>query len=751
MATIKKFITLHKTLITLTQTYGFIDRDKHYKIQSLVRDCAQQLQVARVSIWHLTLDTLLCEQLYRRRENDFDSGLILNQKDYPYYFKALKEGALIDANDANQDSRTTEFSESYLSPLGIMSMLDAPIFVKGALYGVVCIEATGQPREWDIAELSYAAAIADKVSLIIEHENWLSTREEIALIKKTDPLTGLANRRHLQIIIEIEHAQALINKQVNQCALILVGIDGFTQVNEKHGHQTADHILSVLSGRFAALGRSDNLLVSRVGGDKFGFWLSQIKHPHHIQNMVDTIASIITTAIDVPGKKTIEITATMGIAQTPQDGALLHDPIRCAEVALKRAKQQAPGAQLYFTSQWIDEIQAQRAMETALLLALDEGQLTPHYQPLVLAETGLIVGIEALVRWQHPDKGIIAPYHFLPLLAEMGLMTRLGDYMLEQACKDMQRLQHLGIAMQWISVNLSAEQLYDEKLTQKLESLLLKYNLPNSALELEVVEELISQESELVKTHLKAIDALGIRLAIDDFGTGYSSLSRLKHLPVSKIKIDKSFVDGLPNSEEDQCIARSIIGLAKGIKVKLVAEGVEHQQQADWLRSQGVDYMQGYLYAKALSFDDLVSYCHTQQDASSMQAGLYSIVRTGDIIKITSQYRWDITVARKAMAELKQLAEGYGGNPWALLIDMREFQSTSLVVQELIKETAQAMVNCGLARSAFVVGESELASYQMELITPVGENYQRRFFHDKTQALNWLSKEGFSPAPGFQV
>ena len=746
MASTKKFITLHKSLMTLAHAYGFIDRDKHYKIQSIVRDCAQQLQVARVSIWHLDHDTLLCEQLYRRYENDFDSGLILNQGEYPYYFKALMENGLINADDAHRDSRTAEFSESYLTPLGIMSMLDAPIFVKGALYGVVCIEATGQVREWDLAELSYAAAIADKVSLIIEHENWLSTREEMALIEKTDPLTGLANRRHLQIIIEREQAQALVNKQDNPWALILVGIDGFTQVNELHGHQRADHILSTLSGRFTALERSDNLLVSRVGGDKFGFWLSQIKQPHHIQNMVDTIASITSTAIEVEGNKSIKLTAAMGIAQSPQDGAPLQDPIRCAEVALKRAKQQAPGAQLYFTSQWIDEIQAQRAMETALLLALDKGQLRPHYQPLVLAESGQVVGIEALVRWHHPDKGIIAPYHFLPLLAEMGLMTRLGDYMLEQACKDMQRLEQLGITMQWISVNLSAEQLYDDKLAQKLESLLLKYKLPSSALELEVVEELISQESELVKSQLQAIDALGIRLAIDDFGTGYSSLSRLKHLPVSKIKIDKSFVDGLPHAEEDQCIARSIIGLAKGIKVKLVAEGVEHQGQADWLRSQGVDYMQGYLYAKALSFDDLVSYCHTRQDASAMQPGLYDIARTGDIIVLTSQYRWDMTVTRKAMAEFKQLAKDYGGETWASLIDIREGQSPSLEVQEFIRETVQTLVHGGLTRSAFVVGESELASYQMELISPAGENYQRRFFHDKRQALNWLSEQGFNHA-----
>ncbi len=183
MAITKKFITLHKSLITLTQAYGFIDRDTHYKIQSIVRDCAQQLQVARVSIWHLRHVTLLCEQLYRRHENDFDSGLLLNQKDYPNYFKALMEGGLIDASDAHHDSRTAEFSESYLTPLGIMSMLDAPIFVKGVLYGVVCIEATGQAHEWDIAELFYAAAIADKVSLIIESENWLSNREEMAIKK----------------------------------------------------------------------------------------------------------------------------------------------------------------------------------------------------------------------------------------------------------------------------------------------------------------------------------------------------------------------------------------------------------------------------------------------------------------------------------------------------------------------------------------------------------------------------------------
>ena len=742
MASTEKFINLHHSLAVLTHDDGFIHRDKTHKIQNLVRSCAEQLQVERVSIWRLNdnEDAIFCEQLYLSGENRFESGLVLAKKDYPAYFTALLTNCIINADDANKDLRTAEFSTGYLIPLGITSLLDAPIFFKGLLYGVVCIEHIGPQRHWDIAELSYVASVADSISLINEHENWLSTHEEMALIGRTDALTGLATRRYLQDHIDRVQSIAAVEDKFN--ALILVGLDDFTAINERLGHKVADDILSYLGVRFEAMAHDEHIFAARVRGDIFGFWLDNIEHTQRITQLVAAIEQIYAKAIPVVTQQPLMLKARMGIVQTPQEGRVSKDPIRCAEVALKRLKESSDTQPLYFSASWVNEIQSQREMEAALLVAFDEHQLKAHYQPLVVAETGNIAGIEALVRWQHPEKGLLSPYHFLPLLADMGLMSRLGDYMLEQACADMRRLIEQGINIQWVSVNLSSDQLYDADLVSKIESLLLKHHLPSTALELEVVEELISQDSELVKAQLQAIDDLGVRLAIDDFGTGYSSLSRLKHLPVSKLKIDKSFVDGLPDSEDDRCIARSIIGLAKGIKVALVAEGVEHQAQAKWLTRHGVDYIQGYFYAKPMAFDDLVKYCRSQQQDAVYKDGRYAIERRGDIIEVVSEHRWDKPTAVKAIADIDQLSKKFCGKPWALLVDARLGDAVSLDVQAFLQQSIEDMVDKGLNCGAYIVGDSETANYQLELVTSEKDT-KRRFFHDESHAINWLHQEGF--------
>jgi len=210
-----------------------------------------------------------------------------------------------------------------------------------------------------------------------------------------------------------------------------------------------------------------------------------------------------------------------------------------------------------------------------------------------------------LVRWQHPTQGLITPFHFLPLAAELGLMTRLGSFMMRQACSDISKLRKSGTDVKWVSINLSADQLYNTQLISEVESLLSEFNLPSNVIEFEIIEELISHDSDIVRSQLLAIAKLGIKLSIDDFGTGFSSLSRLKHLPVSKLKIDKSFVDGLPDSVDDQCIAQSIIGLAKGMNLDIVAEGVENLAQGEWLIDHGCDFLQGYFYAKPTNFDSI--------------------------------------------------------------------------------------------------------------------------------------------------
>lgn len=602
----EKFIGLHKSLMELSHEDGFVERDRQSRLKGILSLCAKELSVSRVSIWALneSKDSLQCELVYIRKDKQFEHGEILLRQDFPAYFKAILTNRLINADDASQDPRTSEFTENYLNLFNIKSMLDAPIFTAGKFYGVLCIEQAEQFKVWDIAEMSYAASVADTISLINEHDVWVAAKEKVEFLERCDSLTGLENRRFFQRRLEGDAERIKGLSQVR--ALVLIGLDYFTEINDTYGPLVADYILTNLADRYQTLSNQEKCLLSRVGGDVFAFWLQGVNSKQQLDDLLKAVERETHRVITIADSKPIEPSGSIGVFTYPQKGLDIYNPIRCAEVAMERSKTQNRGSITYFSVDWINQIQSRKSREGELLTAFDENQLAAFYQPIVSSKSKRVVGLEALVRWQHPSKGLISPFHFLPLVSELGLMGKLGDFMIRQACHDIKILRAAGIDVQWISVNLSADQLYNPSLTSDIEKILREFEVPSHVLELEIVEELISQDSEIVRSQITAISNLGVRLSIDDFGTGFSSLSRLKHLPVSKLKIDKSFVDGLPHSEDDKCITRSIIGLAKGLKLDLVAEGVELEQQADWLIEEGCDYIQGYLYSKPVEFNCLI-------------------------------------------------------------------------------------------------------------------------------------------------
>jgi len=608
----KKFLDLHHSLMKLAHGNGFVHRGRISRIKEILALCAQQLQTSRVSVWkfHRDPESIECEALYSGVTQSYDSGLVLTQKNYPSYFRAIRTNRLINVDDAINDPRTSEFSEHYLKPLGIRSMLDAPIFSSGQFYGVLCIEHTESIRVWDIAEMSYAASIADTFSLINEQENWLQAQDKLSLLERLDSLTGLENRRFFQqrLVQDLKS-----DDRDRQRAIILLGLDFFTKINDEHGPKSADHILKVLSERFDQNSNALGFRLARVGGDVFAFWISRVENTDTIKNILASLLSLSSAEIRLPDNTSIQISATSGVFIYPLANTFIHDPIRSAEVAMQRAKMKDRGGVSYFTADFMAELQESQRLEREITKAFDKGELLSHYQPIVSADTGKVAGIEALVRWQHPELGLIPPYQFLPLVNKLGLMSKLGSIMLRQACADVQKLLCENIEIEWISINLAADQLYDPNLATEISRLISEFKIPSCIIELEIIEELISQNSDIVRYQLDAISALGVKLAIDDFGTGFSSLSRLKHLPVSKIKIDKSFVDGLPEGEDDQCIVEAIIGLGEGMNLKLVAEGVETLAQADWLMQKGCQYLQGYLYAKPMNFQALEEFLREQR------------------------------------------------------------------------------------------------------------------------------------------
>ncbi len=573
------------------------------KLRRILRFCADEMNVARAGLWRLNTggNAIACILQYERGRHHYGTGPELSERDLPRYFAALRNDRIIDASDAQNDSRTSELSEKYLRPLQIASLLDCPIFAGGKFAGVLCIEVEGTIRQWSMLDISFAAAAADAVSAINEQNLWEEERRYTNILEQFDSLTGLINRRSFQRHIFQDIARADNVRHV----LVLLGLDGFTAVNDKYGQMVANNALKLLGERALRLCAVHGCLSGRVSGDTLGFWLPRAQNQNQIDLFLADVRAIVAAPIVTDYGTNVAITGTTGVYFHLPEQEAVPDPILAAEIVLKNTKRDNKGGVGIFTEGGYRQLQDKSRLVDDIQSALDQGQFSAWYQPIFDARSKLYTGVEALVRWQHPEFGLLPPARFLPLVAEIGRSRDLGHFMLAQSCSDAATLLSEGLDVGRVSVNLSAEQLYNNQLVAEIEDLLQQHSLPGAHLELEVIEEVISHDFELVSAQLSSLREAGIGISVDDFGTGYSSLSRLKLLPVEKIKIDKSFIDGLPHSRNDASIVRSIIALGRALQLDLVAEGVENNGQSVWLEHEGVDYLQGFLYAKPLTIDEL--------------------------------------------------------------------------------------------------------------------------------------------------
>lgn len=573
------------------------------KLQRILQYCAEELDVARVAIWRFnaTGSTIVHTMQHERGRYHDSIGSEIRAADFPHYFSALKNDRIINASDAYTDRRTAEFVEHYLKPLHIRSLLDAPVFAGGRLAGVLCIEAEEKIREWSLLDISFAAAAADAVSAINEQNLWEEERRYNGFLEQFDTLTGLINRRGFQHHVFQDIAAAPMARHV----LALLGLDAFTAINDKHGQLVANSSLKILGERALRLCAQHGCLSGRVSGDTLGFWLAHPKDQAQVDRFLGDVRAIVATPVVTDYGVSIAIGGTTGVYFHSADDQAAPDPILAAEIVLKNTKREDKGGIGFFSERGYRLLQDKTRMIEDIQSALEQRQFSAWYQPIFDARTKLYIGVEALVRWHHPQLGLLAPARFLPLVAEIGKSCELGQFMLSQACSDAATLLKDGLDVGRVSVNLSADQLYNDQLVADITHLLEAHALPGTNLELEVIEELIGRDFDLVHAQLSRLREKGIGISVDDFGTGYSSLSRLKLMPVQKIKIDKSFIDGLPHSLNDASIVRSIIALGRALQLELVAEGVETQEQSAWLEHEGVDYLQGFLYAKPLSAEDL--------------------------------------------------------------------------------------------------------------------------------------------------
>ncbi len=412
-----------------------------------------------------------------------------------------------------------------------------------------------------------------------------------------DELTDLPNRRLL--LDRLQQALAYCARRQESLALMFIDLDHFKHVNDSLGHQAGDQLLKTLAKRLTGLIRSNDTL-ARLGGDEFVLLCSGMDE-HGAMSMARKLLQVIGQPVDLNGRQ-FHPAASIGISLYPRDGSDTETLMRNADAAMYLSKQSGRNRARFYTEALNQRSRERLGMEQDFHRALEQGQFELHYQPRMQLSSGRIVGVEALVRWQHPDLGLIPPDRFIPVAEETGLILPLGEQVIHMACELAARLQlhHAGIAL---AVNLSPQQLLDDTLAECIQSALQRNGLPPMYLELEITESVLVHED--AKEALEQLKALGMKLALDDFGTGYSGLAQLTRLPLDVLKIDRSFMRYIPANADSAAIARMILSLAHTLGLKTVAEGVETDEQLAFLHRENCDEIQGYWLSPPLSADQL--------------------------------------------------------------------------------------------------------------------------------------------------
>lgn len=429
----------------------------------------------------------------------------------------------------------------------------------------------------------------------------MQTQERLHYLSYHDVLTELPNR--LLFLEWLNHALAVENSAGVRLAVICIDVDRFKIINDTLGHDIGDRVLLALARLLkACLGKGDT--VARLGGDEFAVLAEHLNSPSDVMIKLNKILETLAQPLRIDDHD-LYITISIGIALAPEDGADANTLLKNADAALYRAKEQGRHTYQFYSADLSHKASKRLNLENNLYRALERREFHLHYQPQIDIESGQVTGLEALLRWQHPELGLIDPLEFIPLLEDTGLIIPVGEWVLRAACTEASHWQGLSDTPLRLSVNLSGRQFNDPTLHKTVGSILAETKLSPSQLELEITESVLMQNDQASMTNLDGLHRQKVRIAIDDFGTGYSSLSYLKRFPVDTLKIDRSFIRDVIHDPDDVTIIKAIIAMARSLRVDIIAEGVETLGQLEFLRNSGCHTAQGFLLSKPFMPEDL--------------------------------------------------------------------------------------------------------------------------------------------------
>ncbi|MDA7848158.1 EAL domain-containing protein [Sulfurospirillum sp.] len=438
-------------------------------------------------------------------------------------------------------------------------------------------------------------------NLIVKHKQTIEQKEQLVYQLEHDHLTELPNR--IMLMDRLIQAIKLSKRDKREIAIMFIDVDKFKKINDSMGHDVGDIILKEVASRLKKSIRESDI-VARFGGDEFIILVDNYKSIHDLITIIDKIQKAIKVPISLDDSD-YKTTLSIGISIFPNDGNDPHVLLKNADIAMYRAKESGRDAYRFFTKHMNEKIQTRIEIENSLQVACEKKEFVLYYQPLIDADINKIVGVEALIRWQHPTRGLIYPDQFISVAEESNLIIDIGKWVIDESFNQIAQWRLKGYDIQRVSINVAPRQLESSDLIDYIQKVLEKTSCKAQWLEIEVVERYIMKNPEKSIKILKNLKDMGIDIAIDDFGTGYSSLAYLKKLPVTKLKIDRAFVKNLDESFEDRAIAKTIIALGNGLLMKVLAEGVETKEQKEFLMAQGCHLMQGYLFSKPISAKEM--------------------------------------------------------------------------------------------------------------------------------------------------
>ncbi len=466
-------------------------------------------------------------------------------------------------------------------------------------YEAAIRDAQGALRQTIYNKATFSRAdgsIAGLIGTITDISEQRRVEEQVRHMANHDALTQLPNRSLLQDRISQAIAKAKRNEEV--LALLFIDLDRFKTINDSLGHPVGDRLLQAVAARLLACTRAADT-VARIGGDEFVVLLGDLDRAETARVVAQKVLESLSAPLTLDSH-VLQVTPSVGIAAYPADGTDVETLMRNADTAMYHAKQVGRNNYQFFTQAMNDAAQQRLQLEGDLRRALERDELTLQYQPQLDLRTGGIVGFEALVRWRHPQRGMVAPSEFIPVAEEAGLIVALGEWVLRAACTQAVAWHRAGHQHLQLAVNCSARQFQDAGFVAAVDRILRESGMPAQRLELEITESIIIRHTEEVNARFQALEDMGVRISIDDFGTGYSSLSYLKRLSIHQLKIDQSFVRDIGTDPNDAAIVGAIVTIAHSLGLEVVAEGVETAEQLGFLRAVGCDAAQGYLFSKPL-------------------------------------------------------------------------------------------------------------------------------------------------------